>query len=98
MATQLRIYTMKAGQLDAWIDLFGRGISPLRAAHGFEIEAWRSSRTDQFVWIVRREGSIEEFEAADEAYYALPEHKPLHVEALGYLEKGESWFLEQVDA
>jgi hypothetical protein len=96
MATQLRIYTVKPGKLDAWIDLFRRGVSPLRAAHGFQIDAWSAPQTDQFVWIVTHEGTIEEFEAADAAYYELDEHVPLHEEALGYLEKSETWFLEAV--
>lgn len=96
MARQLRIYTMKPGRLDDWVDLFRRGTAPLRAAHGFEIEAWTVPGKDEFVWLVSRGGSNEEFEAADQAYYELPEHKPIHEEALLYLEKGESWFLEPV--
>jgi hypothetical protein len=96
VATQLRIYTMKPGKLEDWIALFRRGVSGLRAAQGFEIDAWSAPSSNQFVWIVRYEGSIAEFDAADAAYYELPEHKPLHEEALGYLERGESWFLEAV--
>jgi hypothetical protein len=96
MAQQLRVYTMKEGRLDDWVDLFHRGTLPLRRAHGFEIEAWTAPETNQFVWLVTREGTNEEFEAADEAYYALPEHTPIHEEALNYLDKGESWFLDPV--
>jgi len=97
VARQLRIYTMKPGRLDDWVDLFRRGTSPLRAEHGFELEAWTSPATNQFVWLVSREGSDEEFEAADRAYYDLPEHRPIHEEALLYLEKGESWLLEPLE-
>ncbi len=97
MAKQLRIYTMKPGKLDDWVDLFKRGTSRLRIDNGFELEAWTAPATNQFVWLVSREGTSEEFEAADKAYYELPAHKPLHEEALLYLEKGESFFLEPVD-
>ena len=97
MAQQLRIYTMKPGRLDDWVDLFRRGTSKLRREQGFELQAWTSQATNQFVWLVTRDGTDEEFEAADAAYYQLPEHKPLHEEALLYLEKGESWFLDPVE-
>lgn len=97
MAEQLRIYTMKPGKLDDWVDLFRRGTSRLRTENGFELQAWKAPATNQFVWLVSHEGTKEEFEAADAAYYELPEHKPIHEEALLYLEKGESWFLEPVD-
>jgi hypothetical protein len=98
VAQQLRVYTMKEGQLDNWVALFERGTHPLRRANGFEIQAWTAPDTNQFVWLVTRPGTREEFEAADQAYYALPEHKhkPLHEEALLYLEKGETWFLDEV--
>jgi hypothetical protein len=100
VAKQLRVYTVKEGQLDNWVALFKRGTAPLRRANGFEVQAWTAPQTNQFVWIVDHEGSPEEFLAADKAYYALPEHAPLHQEALGYLEEGksQSWFLEPVEA
>ena len=96
MTEQLRIYTLKEGQLDAWVELFTEKVRPLRAAHGFQIDAWTARAENEFVWLVRREGSPEEFEAADQAYYELPDHKPLHEQALNYLERGVSRFLEPV--
>ena len=72
MAQQLRIYTMKDGRLDDWVDLFERGTYPLRRSHGFEIQAWTSRATNQFVWLVTREGTQEEFEAADAALLRAP--------------------------
>ena len=97
IATQLRIYTMHPGRLEAWVELYRRRIAELRARHGFELEAWTVAERDQFVWIVRRPGSTAEFEAADQAYYASPEHAPLHEEALAYLARAESWFLEPLE-
>ena len=96
MAQQLRVYTMKEGKLDDWVALYESKVLPLRRQHGFEIEAWTSRETNQFVWLVSYDGTNEELHAADEAYYASDDHKPLHEEALLYLEKGESWFLEPV--
>lgn len=99
MAKQLRVYTVKPGQLDNWVELFKRRTSKLRRANGFGVQGWTSRDTNQFVWIVHRDGSEEEFLAADRAYYELTEHKPLHEEALQYLEEGQStsWFLEPVE-
>jgi hypothetical protein len=96
MTRQLRIYTLKEGTLDSWVELFTERVRPLRAANGFEVEAWAARDENEFVWLVTREGSREEFEAADAAYYELPEHKPLHEEALNYLESGVSRFLDPV--
>ena len=97
MTQQLRVYTMKPGRLDDWVGLFKRGTYPLRTANGFGIQAWTAPDNEQFVWLVTHEGSRADFEAADQAYYNLPGHKPIHEEALLYLEKGESWFLDPVD-
>jgi hypothetical protein len=99
VAKQLRVYSVKSGELDNWVDLFRRGTARLRRENGFDVQAWTSRSTNQFVWILDRAGSEEEFDAADKAYYALPEHAPLHEEALGYLQEGQSqtWFLEPVE-
>jgi hypothetical protein len=93
---QLRIYTLKEGRLDDWVRLFTESVRPLRAANGFAIEAWAARDENEFVWLVSRDGTREEFEAADKAYYELPDHKPLHEQALNYLERGASRFLEPV--
>ena len=97
MAQQLRVYTTKENRLGDWTRLYREKVRALRTEHGFEIEAWTVPDRNQFVWLVSRPGTREEFEAADAAYYQLPEHAALHEEALGYLEKGESWFLEPVE-
>jgi hypothetical protein len=96
MARQLRIYTMQDGRLDDWIRLYCERVRPLRERSGFAVEGFAARGTNQFVWIVERPGSEEEFEAADRAYYEQPEHQPLHEEALQYLAKGESLFLDPV--
>jgi hypothetical protein len=98
MAMQLRIYEVIPGRMDAWVELFTRGTLPLRRAHGFSVRAWRADAAGCFVWLVEHAGSEAEFEAADRAYYALPEHGPLHEQALEYLVRGSAvnLFLEPV--
>jgi len=96
MAQQLRVYTLLEGKLDAWVALFERSVEPLRRRHGFHIQAWSAPADNRFIWLVEREGDEAAFEAADKAYYELPEHLPLHEEAKGYLKSGESYFLKPV--
>jgi hypothetical protein len=98
MAQQLRVYTPKDGKLEDWVRLYEEKILPLRTANGFRITAWTAPRTQQFVWLVERDGTVEEFEAADRAYYEQPEHKAFDPYAREILEKGESWFLDPVEA
>jgi hypothetical protein len=98
MALQLRIYKTKPGRLDDWVGLFERSVRDLRAAQGFSIQAWKATGDDRFIWLVEYPGTEAEFEAADRAYYELPDHKPLHEEALNYLDSSESWFVDPVGA
>jgi hypothetical protein len=70
MVQQLRIYTMQLGGLDEWARLFQEVVLPLRASMGFRIKAWKVPERNQFVWLVERDGTVQEFEAADKAYYA----------------------------
>ena len=99
MAKQLRVYTVKEGQLDNFVEFFKRGTAKLRQANGFEVQAWTAPATSQFVWLVEHEGTPEEFTAADQAYYRLPAHAPLHEAALEYLVEGASqnWFVEPLE-
>lgn len=91
MVTEIRTYRIKEGKLDAWSEQFKSRVRPLREKHGFHIEAaYAVPAASEFVWIVSYDGTESEFRAADEAYYKLPEHAPLHEEALGYLEGSSS--------
>jgi hypothetical protein len=97
MATQMRIYTTFEGKLDDWIRLFRTKVNPLRERRGFRLEAaWAIPERSQFLWILTYPGAEEEFAAADAAYYELPEHAPLHQEALGYLAGADAVFVDAV--
>ncbi|HSJ71995.1 MAG TPA: NIPSNAP family containing protein [Acidimicrobiia bacterium] len=97
MATQMRTYSMKEGQLENWNRMFESKIRDLRSRQGFALEgAWSVPDRGQFVWILSYPGGREDFERADQAYYELPEHGPLHIEALEYLEGGDSVFVDPV--
>ncbi|TMF53261.1 MAG: NIPSNAP family containing protein [Chloroflexi bacterium] len=75
--SQLREYTVKPGEMAAWIDEWRSRIVPLRLKHGFKVVgAWTVDGTDQFVWIVSYDGP-KSFQEADAAYYQSPDRKAI---------------------
>jgi hypothetical protein len=78
MATQLRDYRIRAGELDRFIQEWRIGVAPLRRARGFEIpSAWTIPGEDRFVWLLVHPGGWDAFAKADAAYYASPERTAL---------------------
>ena len=72
MTDQLRIYTIKPGELDQWVDEWQRMIAPLRRETGFEIlGAWTVEAENKFVWILRYEGP-KTWQEANQDYYQSP--------------------------
>jgi hypothetical protein len=66
MEYDLRIYEMKAGELDAFVSEWREHVLPLRRAAGFDVlGAWRTD-DDRFVWLLGYNG---DFSKADAAYY-----------------------------
>jgi hypothetical protein len=73
MQLYLRIYTIRPGEMDAWLEEWREHVVPLRQAVGFRVfGAWVSEQTDTFTWLIGYDGP-EGFEAANAAYYASPE-------------------------
>ncbi len=74
MATQLRDYRIRAGDLDTFVREWTARLAPLRRAMGFEIPAaWTVPEEDRFLWLLAHPGGWDAFEAADAAYFASPE-------------------------
>jgi quinol monooxygenase YgiN len=62
MPTEVRIYTMKPGKLDDFIEIFQSGIMPTSAEFGIRIHAaWKHEAKNEFVWV----RSYEDQEALD---------------------------------
>lgn len=75
MTTQVCVYRIEPGELDAFVEEWRDQVLPLRRRFGFEVvAAWASVEDDTFVWIVRHDG---DFEAADREYYPSPERAAL---------------------
>ena len=52
MITEVRIYTMKPGRLDDFLDVFRTGIVPTSNAYGIQIHgAWRNDDKNELVWV-----------------------------------------------
>jgi hypothetical protein len=78
MATQLRDYRIRDGELDRFVEEWRAGVAPLRRAGGFEIPgAWTVAGEDRFVWLLVYPGGWDAFDEADAAYYASPERAAL---------------------
>lgn len=65
MALQLRIYNIKQGEMDRWLELFHNKITPMHAKFDMPVRsAWVAPDRSQFVWIreLIGEGTAEEQE------------------------------------
>ncbi|MCW3016002.1 MAG: hypothetical protein JWO02_3094 [Solirubrobacterales bacterium] len=96
MTSQLRIYRIKSGEMDAFIELWREHIVPARRACGFTVAgAWATLERDEFAWVVSHDGP-EGFEAAERAYYASPERAALPRDPAEYLEHVELRLMQAV--
>ena len=76
MATQLRDYRIKAGQLDRFVEEWTAMLAPLRQRVGFQIPgAWTVPEEDRFVWLLVHPDGWDAFEEADASYFGSPERK-----------------------
>jgi hypothetical protein len=74
---QLRIYTIRDGALEEFVQRWQQGVLPLRVRHGFTVEgAWVVPDQSRFVWLLSYAGPGT-FQQADAAYYASPEREEL---------------------
>lgn len=92
MLFQLRMYRVRAGEMDEWISEWREHVVPLRRANGFTVLGpWIRREEDLFVWLVGHE----ELEAANEAYYASPERAALDPDPARHLAETSTWILEE---
>jgi|SRR5207245_8071473 len=92
--TQLRIYTIKDGKLDVFVDAWKRGVVPVRRTFGFQVDgAWIDREGSRFVWLLSYDGA-EGFEARDAAYYASPERTALSPDPADLIVASEHRFVE----
>ena len=95
MPDQLRMYTIKPGEMTAWVEEWERLIAPLRRRQGFEVVGAWTTEHDQFIWILRYTGS-KSWEEADAAYYAAPERTAMQPDPARHIAKSEHVLMDQV--
>jgi hypothetical protein len=72
--TEVRIYRITPGELDAFVDEWRAHVVPLRRRFGFEVtSAWASLEDDTFVWVLAYDG--DDWESAERAYYDSRERR-----------------------
>jgi hypothetical protein len=92
---QLRIYQVKDGRMDGWVELWRTEVLPLRRRFGFSvIGPWIVHDEDRFVWIVGHDN----FSEANAAFYTSPERSALEPRIPEYLDGVEAWMLDSVGA
>ena len=98
MATQLRDYRIRDGQLDRFVDEWRNGVAPLRRANGFEIpNAWTVPDEARFIWLLAHPGDWDAFAEADAAYYASPERVALDPDPARLIEAQHNVRLSDID-
>ena len=89
------MYTVKPGAMEAWLAEWRAHVLPLRLKLGFAVPAaWVVEDQDRFVWVLEYAG--DDYEAANEAYYASPERRAIVPEPTRHLEATEHWPLRSV--
>jgi hypothetical protein len=95
MYRELRVYTVKPGVMEAWLAEWREYVLPLRLKLGFSIPAaWVVESENRFVWLLEYGG--DDYEAANEAYYASPERQGLEREPTRHLAATEHWPLRSI--
>src|SRR6266513_166444 len=96
MPDQLRMYTIRPGEMAAWLEEWRRLIAPLRRRLGFEILGAWTAESDQFIWILRYSGP-KTWEEVDAAYYASPERTRMQPDPARHIATSEHRFVSAVD-
>ncbi len=97
MATQLRDYRIRAGDLDTFVTEWTAYLAPLRRAIGFDIPAaWIVPGEDRFLWLLEHPGGWDAFEAADAAYFASPKRGAIDPDPARLIEEQRNVRLTEV--
>jgi hypothetical protein len=92
---ELRVYTVKPGAMEAWLAEWRAHVYPLRLKLGFSIPAaWVVEGGERFVWLLEYAG--DDYEDANEAYYASQERRALEPEPTRHLAATEHWPLRAI--
>ena len=94
MYAELRVYRVDPGAMEAWVAEWLEHVYPLRLSMGFGIPAAWIAGDDRFVWVLTYDG--DDFDAANQAYYASPKRLAIDPEPSRHVTHTESWPLRSV--
>src|ERR1700686_2681615 len=86
------MYTIKPGEMAAWLEEWRGLIAPLRRHHGFEILGAWTTEPDKFVWIIRYAGP-KTWHEADGAYYASEGGAAMRPAPPRHIARSEHWMM-----
>jgi hypothetical protein len=92
MTWQLRLYRVKDGELDEWVQEWRELVLPLRLARGFDVRGPWLSDDGRFVWMIGHD----DFAAADAAYYELSERRAMEPDPARHLADTKTILLEDL--
>jgi hypothetical protein len=93
---QLRQFRIRAGNMDAFLDAWLRGVYPLRRKFGFTFTgAWVVEGADEFVWVIGYDGR-DGFAAAERRYYESVERKGMSPDPAQYIDAPNSQMMRSV--
>ncbi len=96
MQYQLRIYTVRPGEMEDWLREWKEKIVPLRKKLGFQVlGAWTMREADRFIWLLGY-AADRTFEEADAAYYQSADRKAVQPDPARHLAKTEKWRMQAV--
>ena len=94
METQMRVYRLEPGALDAFEQEWRRYVVPLRQKFRFDVlGAWASVQDDTFVWIIAHP---DDFASADRAYYESPERAALDPDPARHISEPRAFLVRSV--
>lgn len=97
MQLVLRIYTIKPGELDDWIEEWRAHVLPLRLRLGFTVlGAWVSEEESTFTWLLGYDGP-DGLEAANAAYYHSPERAALDPDPARHIAEARQLAVQALD-
>ena len=98
MATQLRDYRIRAGDLDRFVQEWRTNLAPLRQSLGFQIPAaWTVPAEDRFIWLLVHSDGWDAFDQADADYFASPGRAAIDPDPARLIEEQRNVRLSDVD-
>ena len=92
--SQLRVYQLVDGSMDAFLQEWREHIVPMREAFGFSVSgAWTIPQTNGFVWVISHDG---DFEEADRAYFASDKRTALDPDPARHIASTDARLMQPV--